>query len=376
MGWFTARVPLPIPDLTDGTVRLRAYQETDLGRLVEEGNDPTTLAWMNIGPATEETARAYLASARAGWEAEQVHPRWAICTVDNDAYLGSIVLNPHAWVAGQCPAATVAYSLHPEGRGRGLMTRALRLAAREFFTSYGGQRLHWAAFRGNLKSWKVAWACGFSWHATIPQATLWNGELRDDWVASLGRDDDVATPKTPSLNFPEITTGELRLRAWRPDDVESLEPPDHPEHFLPHRAIPPLDGFESWRLTRIEHLMLGEGLSWCIAEAATDRALGYVTIFSRSGPISDFAELGYYLAPSARGRGIAATAASHAVEHAFRPSSEGGLGIRRLVATTTADNHGSNHTLRRVGFTEFGREREVDLIDSGPVDLIHWELLG
>ena len=67
MGWVTARVPLPIPDLTDGTVRLRAYQETDLGRLVEEGNDPTTLAWMNIGPATEETAPAYLASARAGW---------------------------------------------------------------------------------------------------------------------------------------------------------------------------------------------------------------------------------------------------------------------------------------------------------------------
>lgn len=43
---------------------------------------------------------------------------------------------------------------------------------------------------------------------------------------------------------------------------------------------------------------------------------------------------------------------------------------------TTADNEASNRTLTTLGFTQFGREREVDVLPSGPVDLIHWDLLA
>lgn len=380
MGWFTAQVPFPdlVPELRDDVVRLRAHNTGDLARMVEEAGDAQTLAQMTVGQSTLADMATYLEVVREGWESQHPHPRWAICTLDDDTYLGTIVLRPHAWVGARLPAATVSYSLHPEARGRGLMTRALRLASAHFFGAYSGERLHWAAFRGNEASWRVARACGFTMHATIPQTTLQGERLRDDWVASLGRDEPT-TPKTPWLAFPEICVdtahGPVLLRDWRPSDVDALEPANHPEHYLPMTAIPPVDFFETWRMTRLEHRILGTGLSWCIANAE-DRAMGYVTVFSRGGPIGDYAELGYYVFPSARGRGVVTAAAQAAVAHAFGSIEAGGLGVRRLVAMTTADNEASNRTLTTLGFTQFGREREVDVLPSGPVDLIHWDLLA
>ena len=120
----------------------------------------------------------------------------------------------------------------------------------------------------------------------------------------------------------------------------------------------------------------GTAIEWCVADAATDRALGGVVVFSRGGPISDTAELGYQLFPSARGRGVAKKAARLAIAHALRPVAEGGLGLRRLVAETAADNEASNAVLRADGFTEFGREHEVDqLADGWWGDGLYWELL-
>ena len=106
----------------------------------------------------------------------------------------------------------------------------------------------------------------------------------------------------------------------------------------------------------------GTAVDWCVADLETDRALGSVTLFSRGGPIGDTAELGYQFFPSARGRGAAKEAARLAVAHALAPAGEGGLGVRRLVAETAADNEASNAVLRSVGFVEFGREHAVDRV--------------
>ena len=65
-----------------------------------------------------------------------------------------------------------------------------------------------------------------------------------------------------------------------------------------------------------------------------------------------------------------------AVAHALAPTSEGGLGLRRLVAETAADNEASNAVLRSVGFVEFGREHAVDRRADGRWgDGLYWELL-
>jgi RimJ/RimL family protein N-acetyltransferase len=145
---------------------------------------------------------------------------------------------------------------------------------------------------------------------------------------------------------------------------------------MPTRSVLARDTFPGWLLVRQERMAEGTALDWCVADAASDRALGSVTVFSRSGPMTgDAAELGYQLFPSARGRGVAKTAARLATRHAFTAREEGGLGLRRLVAETAADNDASNAVLRATGFTSWGREHAVDELPDGSLgDGLHWEL--
>jgi len=169
----------------------------------------------------------------------------------------------------------------------------------------------------------------------------------------------------------------IRLRAWRASDIDAIEPrDDDPTHWMPGRSVLRRETFSTWRHQREERMSEGTAVEWCVADAATDRALGGVVLFSRHGPIGDVAELGYQLFPSARGRGVATTAARLAIAHALRPVAQGGLGVRRLVAETAADNAASNAVLQANGFTEFGREHDVDqLADGSWSDGLYWELL-
>ncbi|MGH3472468.1 MAG: GNAT family N-acetyltransferase, partial [Nocardioidaceae bacterium] len=64
----------------------------------------------------------------------------------------------------------------------------------------------------------------------------------------------------------------------------------------------------------------------------------------------------YQLLPGARGRGVASVAARLAADFAQRSRDDGGLGLRRLVAFTAADNVASNRVLEKTGFAVTGRE--------------------
>ena len=146
---------------------------------------------------------------------------------------------------------------------------------------------------------------------------------------------------------------------------------------MPPDAAPTRPSFPDWLLRRRERMSQGRAIQWCVADAATDRALGDVGVFVRSGVLDgDVAELGYQLFPSARGRGAGRAAAGLAAAYALRSREDGGLGLRRLVAETAADNLASNAVLSRLGFTVWGRERAVDVLPDGRLaDALHWQLL-
>lgn len=65
------------------------------------------------------------------------------------------------------------------------------------------------------------------------------------------------------------------------------------------------------------------------------------------------AEVGYWLHPNSRGRGIASRAVGELCRFAF------GLGIRRIGLQAAAANVGSQAIARRLGFTEEGRFRSA-----------------
>ncbi|MGL5927961.1 MAG: GNAT family N-acetyltransferase [Dermatophilaceae bacterium] len=370
--------PHCVPDLTDGTVRLRAHRSADATRIVEQADDPLSLRWTTVPrPYDLADARDFLGVIRDGWERDGGDRSWAVTDAgDPDGrYLGTVDLRPRA---GR--TAETGFGLHPDARGRGLMAGALRLACQWWF-GQGGTRVHWRAERGNFASWRVAWSCGFTRHGTVPELVSSGadrGSAVDAWCASLSAD-DVLEPVTP-WDDPVLLSqeaGGIRLRPWRDDDVAHLEPRDQPTHHMPGRAVLDPDTFAEWLLTRRERMSLGTTISWCVADADADTALGEVLLFVSEGTVDDdTVELGYQVVPSARRRGVASAAGRAVVRHAFAGRGDGGLGMRRLIARTAEDNAGSNRVLDNLGFTIWGRETAADLLPDGRVvDQLHWELL-
>ena len=75
-------------------------------------------------------------------------------------------------------------------------------------------------------------------------------------------------------------------------------------------------------------------------------------------------------------------AARLAVRHALTPVAPGdltgrsGLGVRRLVAVTAADNDASNRILERAGFTVWGARAPPRRRTPASGPALHWEVLA
>jgi len=371
-----------VTTLTDGVVTLRAHSLSDVEAIVEQSGDPESLRWTTVPrPYTREHAVSFVEGNLAAWGQPGGTRSWAVEWTDEfgtTRFGGTIDLR-----RGPAPSVgELGFGLHPDARGRGLMSRAVRLVVRHAFaTPVWGvpvRRVHWRAIVGNWGSRRAAWAAGFTFHGTVPDSHPdpdGGPDALDTWTGSIVPGDPL-TARTPWLAATPVEGERVRLRPWRIADIDAIEVRDDPDHWMPSRSIIRRETFPTWVHNRQERMAEGSGIDWCVADVESDRALGSVTVFSRSGPITDVAELGYQFFPSARGRGAAKEAAQLTVAHALAPVNEGGLGLRRLVAETAADNEASNAVLRSAGFVPFGREHAVDrLADGSWGDGLHWELL-
>ncbi len=374
--------------LTDGVVRLRPHRRDDVDDIVEQARDPNSQRWTTVPrDYTSADAVRFVDRLTDQWRSATGTRAWAIdCLGDGSGrgddgarFAGTIELRH----GGPADTASLGFGLHPRARGSGAMSRAVRLvAAHAFANALWGRpltRLHWRAVVGNWPSRRVAWATGFTMHGTIPGSHVDpadpDGPALDTWNASLARDDPMQ-PHAPWLEAPVLEGDGIRLRPWRLTDVAFIEERADPAHWMPARSVLHRATFAQWLQARRELMAAGASVEWCVADRANDNALGSVVVFSRSGPMTDAAELGYQLLPSARGRGAARTAARLAIGHALSPVADGGLGLRRLVAETAADNQASSRVLTANGFLAYGREHAVDALPDGHyADAVHWELL-
>ena len=174
-------------------------------------------------------------------------------------------------------------------------------------------------------------------------------------------------------------TRRLRLRPWRETDAPGPgEGPDGDSlRFMPRGAQPGPEDFPAWLAQRRRDMDAGTDLHWCIADRLSDVMLGNVQIF-RMGPVRDRfqGELGYWLRPGARGRGIIGEALKPVIAHAFTPLEQGGLGLVRLHAATDSDNHASQSILRSAGFTQWGADHQAWRRTDGSLsDGVYFELL-
>ena len=154
---------LEAPRITGNGVVLRAHRPEDLDRVVQACNDERSAYWLAALPVpyTEDHGRQFLhnrieelASGRG------VH--WAVADEATDELLATVSINDLAAPTGP----EIGYWTHPDARGRGVMTEAVRLAARHAFIDVedgglGQPKVRLVCAVDNTASRRVAEANGF-----------------------------------------------------------------------------------------------------------------------------------------------------------------------------------------------------------------------
>lgn len=172
-----------VPVLEGERVRLRPHTTDDLPRMVEASSDPVTRHWLPMmpHPYTPDDARSFIARCRLQESLGQ-RVTWAVADRETDQLLADVGL--FRLDDEMCPGtAEIGYGSHPDARGRGVVTEAVRLALAHAFTpeSEGGlgrHRVQLGSSWNNTGSRRVAERTGFT------QV----GHFRLDGIVGVGND--------------------------------------------------------------------------------------------------------------------------------------------------------------------------------------------
>jgi RimJ/RimL family protein N-acetyltransferase len=348
------RFPEDVPTLTDGVVTLRAHTDADVPRILDQARDPESARWTTVpSPYAESDAWDFVGVMVPGGWADATTYGFAI--EHEGRFVGSVDLRDRGGGEGE-----LGYALHPEARGQGLMRRAVDLVL-DWGFARGMEVVHWRAFVGNWASRRTVWSLGFTFGPTIPRLLPHREERRDAWTAWIAAGD----PREPTVRWlepPVLAAGAARLRPWRESDgprlVEISRDPVV-RRWIPESPLPrSLDAVPDY-LTRVRDLAARDArLAWCVADAATDEAVGGVALFEMEDEPDDVtAQVGYWAHPAGRGTGAMAAALGAVVDWAFTPAADHGLGGRRLYLLTSVGNVASRRLAERAGFTHVGTER-------------------
>jgi RimJ/RimL family protein N-acetyltransferase len=154
------RVSPPDPTLSDDVVSLRPWTEHDVPEIAAACREEEIARWLDQVPQpyTETDAREYVAVTRRGWR-DGTLSAFAITDAETGEVVGSIGLH---WLDPGQAVGEVGYWVKREARGRGMASRALRLASSWAIEECGLQRLQLRADEQNVASQRVAEKAGFT----------------------------------------------------------------------------------------------------------------------------------------------------------------------------------------------------------------------
>jgi RimJ/RimL family protein N-acetyltransferase len=160
--------------LTDGVVTLRPWEKADAAEIVEcIDGDPEITRWLDQVPQPYRTKDA-LAYIRGVGESA-----FAVLDSETGRVLGSIgVRFSDAGDVGE-----IGYWLRADARGRGAITRALRVVSAWAFGRGTVERLQLRADVENVASRRAAEKAGFQLEGVL-RNVYWNARLgrRQDWA--------------------------------------------------------------------------------------------------------------------------------------------------------------------------------------------------
>ncbi|GAB1689575.1 GNAT family N-acetyltransferase [Krasilnikovia sp. M28-CT-15] len=173
---------------------------------------------------------------------------------------------------------------------------------------------------------------------------------------------------------PTIEGDAIRLRGYRPDDLDAVAAglaDPLTQRFMPSLPAPfERRHAESFIRTAAPEAFALGGCAYAIADPASDRLLGGVGLVSVV-PARQQAELGYWVAPHARGRGVATAAVRALTGHAFTAA------VARLELLTHWENAASQRVALATGFRREGVRRGAAANrDGGRDDLLAYGRLA
>lgn len=191
----TEQPPTPLParrPLTDGVVLLREPVETDIDAIALAASTPDVAHFTTVpSPYSRADGEGFVARVRPWWAAG-TDAVWAVCDVRSpELLLGMVGLHDIDRTGDPGGAAELGYWLAPEGRGRGLMTRAARLVCTWGIDELGLTRIDWVALLGNEPSRRVAESVGFRVEGVARRGRARRGERVDHWTGGLLAEDLV-----------------------------------------------------------------------------------------------------------------------------------------------------------------------------------------
>jgi RimJ/RimL family protein N-acetyltransferase len=190
--------------------------------------------------------------------------------------------------------------------------------------------------------------------------------------AAVPRDVPGFRESTLELSFPEegLHDGDLVVRLPRAEDVDQIAPAFADAELREAANLPDFGREEL--LATMPHLPAlaasGRLLPVVVADAASGAVLGGGALHHLDAERA-IVELGYWLLPHARGRGVATRVARLLAEHAFS------LEIVRVEAHVNVGNDASERVLERAGFTREGVLRSLPKPDGRRVDKTLYSLL-
>ena len=167
-----------------------------------------------------------------------------------------------------------------------------------------------------------------------------------------------------------LTDGVVTLRMWRPEDAPAVYAACQDPLIAKFVPIPQPYGEDDARgfIEMRRRDWDGEGgdeLGFAIVDASTDELLGSI---SRHGPFGHRATFGYWLAPRARGRGVATRSLRLIVDWTLATTE-----TMRLDLYTDLENDASGRVAERAGFEREGVRRAWILDRDGrPMDVMSY----
>jgi RimJ/RimL family protein N-acetyltransferase len=180
----TAPIEFPVEGITDESVRLRLRADADTPSVIEACRDAEVVRWTRVPENYDERAAEEWVSESSRQQERGEGLHLVIADAETDRFLGSVGIHRINPEEGRCD---IGYFLAPWARGRGTMTRAVRLLSGWIFETLPLERIEITIEPANAASRAVAERAGYELEGILRSHTVIKGTRRDMAIYSLLR---------------------------------------------------------------------------------------------------------------------------------------------------------------------------------------------